>query len=116
VLDPGSPAVRDYVTGVIEDVLTRYDIDGLHFDDYFYPPAAPLGIIPYNDDTTYAADPRGFTDRGDWRRDNVNLLIKRLSETVNTLKPWIKFGISPTGIYRNSTNPEIGSNTRGLVH
>jgi uncharacterized lipoprotein YddW (UPF0748 family) len=46
----------------------------------------------------------------------VNLLIKRLSETVNTLKPWIKFGISPTGIYRNSTNPEIGSNTRGLVH
>jgi uncharacterized lipoprotein YddW (UPF0748 family) len=116
VLDPGIPAVRDYVTAVIEDVLTRYDIDGLHFDDYFYPPAAPLGTIPYNDDATYAADPRGFTDRGDWRRDNVSLLIKRLSETVNTLKPWIKFGISPTGIYRNSTNPEIGSNTRGLEH
>jgi uncharacterized lipoprotein YddW (UPF0748 family) len=116
VLDPGIPAVRDYVTAVIEVVLTRYDIDDLHFDDYFYPPAAPLGTIPYNDDATYAADPRGFTDRGDWRRDHVNLLIKRLSETVNTLKPWIKFGISPTGIYRNSTNPDIGSNTRGLEH
>ena len=116
VLDPGIPAVRDYVMGVIEDVVSRYDLDGLHFDDYFYPPAAPLGTIPYNDDATYAADPRGFTDRGDWRRDNVNLLVKRVHETVKTLKPWVKFGISPTGIYRNSTNPEIGTNTRGLEH
>mgnify|MGYP001165978178 FL=1 len=116
VLDPGIPAVRDYIVGVICDILKRYDIDGIHFDDYFYPPAAGAGVTPYNDDSSYAADPRGFTDRGDWRRDNVNLLIKRVYDSVKSIKPWVQFGVSPSGIYRNSTNPDIGSNTSGLQH
>lgn len=116
VLNPGLPAVRDYITGVIEDILQRYDVDGIHFDDYFYPPAAPAGTLPYNDDAAYLADPRGFANRGDWRRDNVNLLVQRVYDRVKTLKPWVKFGVSPTGIYRNSTDPAIGSNTRGLEH
>lgn len=116
VLDPGIPAVRDYIVGVITDILRRYDVDGIHFDDYFYPPAAGAGVTPYNDDSSYAADPRGFTDRGDWRRDNVNLLIKRVYDSVKAIKPWVQFGVSPSGIYRNSTNPDIGSNTSGLQH
>jgi uncharacterized lipoprotein YddW (UPF0748 family) len=110
ILDPGIPAVRDYVTGVVADIVNRYDVDGIHFDDYFYPNAA------FNDDATYAADPRGFTNRADWRRDNVNLLIKRVNETVANLKPWVKFGVSPSGIYRNSSNPAIGTPTTGLEH
>lgn len=105
ILNPGLPEVRDYLTDVIMDVLTRYDIDGIHFDDYFY----PNGVI--RDTATYQSDTRGFTSIADWRRDNVNLLIKRVNDSINNIKPWVKFGVSPTGIYRSSTNPEIGSNT-----
>ncbi|GGK87920.1 hypothetical protein GCM10011405_39610 [Rufibacter glacialis] len=109
-LDPGLPAVRDHIMTVIADIVKRYDVDGIHFDDYFYPNAA------FNDDATYAAHPRGITDRADWRRDNVNLLIQRVHDTINLIKPWVKFGVSPSGIYRNSTNPAIGTSTSGLQH
>jgi uncharacterized lipoprotein YddW (UPF0748 family) len=110
ILDPGIPEVRNYVNSVIADIVQRYDVDGIHFDDYFYPNAT------FNDDATYNADPRGISDRGDWRRDNVNLLIQQVSSTIAGLKPWVKFGVSPSGIYRNSTNPAIGTNTSGLQH
>lgn len=116
VLDPGLPAVRDHITSVIADILHRYDVNGIHFDDYFYPPAAPAGTTPFNDDSSFAADPRGFSSRADWRRDNINLLIRRVYDSVKSIKPWVKFGVSPSGIYRNSTNPEIGSPTSGLEH
>jgi uncharacterized lipoprotein YddW (UPF0748 family) len=104
-LNPGIPAVRDYILTVINDILQRYDVDGIHFDDYFYPPAG------FNDDASFNADPRGFTVRADWRRDNVNLLIQRVYQSILTTKPWVKFGVSPSGIYRSSTDPSIGSNT-----
>ncbi|MBO9151968.1 family 10 glycosylhydrolase [Chitinophaga sp. GCM10012297] len=116
VLDPGLPEVRDHIMNVIADIVTRYDVDGIHFDDYFYPPAAPAGTTPYNDDSTFAAYPRGFTVKADWRRDNVNLLIQRVYDSIRTIKPWVKFGVSPSGIYRNSTNPAIGTPTSGLEH
>ena len=116
VLDPGLQAVREYILSVITDIVNRYDVDGIHFDDYFYPPAAPAGTTPYNDDASFASDPRGFTNRADWRRDNVNLLIKKVNDTIIHLKPWVKFGVSPSGIYRNSTNPAIGTPTSGLEH
>lgn len=109
ILNPGLPEVRDHVTNVIVDIVKRYDVDGIHFDDYFYPTGTVL------DDATYNADPRGFpatvAGRADWRRDNVNLLIKRVSDSINVLKPWVKFGVSPSGIYRSSTDPAIGSPT-----
>jgi uncharacterized lipoprotein YddW (UPF0748 family) len=114
ILNPGLQQVRDHVLRVIADIVTRYDVDGVHFDDYFYH-APSTTVPPYNDDATYAADPRGFANttagRADWRRDNVNMLIKRVYDTVRLLKPWVKFGVSPSGIYRSSTNPAIGSNT-----
>ncbi|WP_205500091.1 family 10 glycosylhydrolase [Rufibacter psychrotolerans] len=109
-LDPGLPQVRNHIMTVIADIVQRYDVDGIHFDDYFYPNAV------FNDDATFNAHSRGFTDRADWRRDNVNLLIKRVNDTINHLKPWVKFGVSPSGIYRNSTNPALGTNTSGLQH
>ncbi len=116
VLDPGLPQVRDYITTVVDDIVTRYDVDGIHFDDYFYPPAAPAGTTPYNDSASFAADPRGFAVKADWRRDNVSLLIKRIYDSIRSIKPWVKFGVSPSGIYRNSTNPAIGTPTSGLEH
>jgi len=118
ILNPGLPQVRDYITSVVVDIVTRYDVDGIHFDDYFYPQPATGASV--NDNAAYEADPRGFPNttagRADWRRDNVNLLIKRVNDTIKALKPWVKFGVSPTGIYRNSTNPAIGTPTSGLEH
>lgn len=96
LLDPGKQAVRDYVVSVIMDVVRRYDIDGVHFDDYFYESS-----ITTQDDKTFASEPRGFTDKGDWRRDNVNRLVKQINDSVSSVKPYIKWGISPRGIYRN---------------
>ena len=112
ILNPGLPEVQSYVNSVIADVVSRYDVDGIHFDDYFY----PSGISLASDAATYNADPRGFTTRADWRRDNVNRFIEQVAATINDIKPWVKFGVSPSGIYRNSTNPAIGSATAGLQH
>ncbi|QHL87271.1 family 10 glycosylhydrolase [Nibribacter ruber] len=109
-LNPGLRDVRNYIQTVIQDIVQRYDVDGIHFDDYFYPSGS------FNDDAAYAADPRGFQNRADWRRDNVNLLIKQTDATIKHVKPWVKFGISPSGIYRNSLNPAIGTPTAGLEH
>ena len=118
ILNPGLAQVRNYITSVVVDIVNRYDVDGIHFDDYFYP--QPTTGTSVNDDAAYAADPRGFPNttagRADWRRDNVNLLIKRVNDTIKALKPWMKFGVSPSGIYRNSTNPAIGTPTSGLEH
>jgi len=98
-LDPGLPMVRDYVTNVIMDVVNRYDIDGVHFDDYFYP--YPPEAITNEDATTFAQYPRGFSYIHDWRRDNVNIFVQQLQDTINQIKPYIKWGISPFGIWQN---------------
>lgn len=116
ILDPALPAVREYVTSVITDIVHRYDVDGIHFDDYFYPSPPAAGTAPINDSASFADYPRGFTVKADWRRDNVNLLIERVYDSIKNIKPWVKFGVSPSGIYRNSTNPAIGSATSGLEH
>ncbi len=106
LLDPGVPDVRDYVTTVIMDVVTRYDVDGIHFDDYFY--VYPNGDADFpgitnQDDATFAEYNRGFTNRAAWRRDNVNLLVEQVYDSINTVKPWVKFGISPFGIWKSGT-------------
>jgi uncharacterized lipoprotein YddW (UPF0748 family) len=99
MLDPGLPLVRAYVTSVVMDVVNRYDVDGVHFDDYFYP--YPPDQITTQDNATFANYSRGFTNRGDWRRDNVNLLVKMIHDSIQVVKPFVKFGISPFGIWRN---------------
>ena len=99
-MDPGSEVVRERTRSVIIDVVERYDVDGIHFDDYFYP--YPDGS-PFPDDRTYQAylDGGGTMSRDDWRRDNVNQLVREVSEAITSLKPEVRFGISPFGIYRS---------------
>lgn len=111
IFDPGLPENRDYICQVACDIVARYDVDGLHMDDYFYPyPVAGLAIP---DDASYALYGNNM-DRGDWRRQNVNLFMKQMHESLLAVKPWIKFGVSPFGIYRNSRNDPDGSATNGI--
>ena len=112
ILNPGIPENRDYICMVAKDIVTRYDVDGIHMDDYFYPYPAAGQQIP--DDVQFRQYPNGFSNRGDWRRNNVNLFIRQFYETVHQAKPWVKVGISPFGIYRNKRSADIGSQTNGL--
>ena len=113
MLDPALPEVREYVTQVILDVVQKYDIDAVHFDDYFYP--YPVTGVTLNDDASFSAYSRGFSNRADWRRDNINLLVKMVNENIKKIKPWVKFGISPFGIWKNKTASQPdASETKGL--
>lgn len=99
LLNPALQEAADYTCQVAADIVSRYDIDGFHIDDYFYPYPVAGKQIP--DQQMYAANPRGFRNIGDWRRDNVSRFVKQLGETIHRVKPWVKFGVSPFGIYRN---------------
>jgi uncharacterized lipoprotein YddW (UPF0748 family) len=99
MLDPGIPDVRAYVVSVIMDVVRRYDIDGVHWDDYFY----PYGGIANEDSASWRLYNRGFTDKASWRRDNVNLLVRTVHDSIQAVKSNVKFGISPFGIWKNGT-------------
>ena len=115
ILNPGIPAVRDYVLSVVMDVLRRYDVDGIHYDDYFYPyPGAGGSNTRFNDNATFSTYARGFSNQNDWRRDNINLFIQRSYDSIKTIKPWVKFGVSPFGIWQNQRSDAAGSATNGL--
>ncbi|MEA2076941.1 MAG: family 10 glycosylhydrolase [Candidatus Marinimicrobia bacterium] len=96
ILDPGQEKVRNYIRRVFMDIVTRYDIDGIHMDDYFYPYSGIVG----EDSLTFEKENRGIEDIHDWRRDNINLLVQTVSDSIDEIKPWVKWGISPFGIYR----------------
>jgi uncharacterized lipoprotein YddW (UPF0748 family) len=111
--DPGNPQVRKFVIDAIMDAVTRYDLDGVHFDDYFYP--YPGSGKPFKDDASFAAHGSSATSRAAWRRANVDALIQELAGRINATKPWVQFGVSPFAVWRNaSTDPE-GSATRAGV-
>ena len=114
--NPTEPSAREHTVKVVADIVTRYDIEAVHFDDYFYP--YPIEGEKFNDDRSFNkyAKEQGFSDRGDWRRYNVELLIKELNDTIKSIKPWVRFGISPFGIHRNKkdTPDGSGSDTNGL--
>lgn len=110
--DPALPESRRHICMVISDIVSRYDVDAIHMDDYFYPYPAKGEDFP--DDASFARYGGGFTNKADWRRSNVNVLIKKIHETVREIKPWVKFGISPFGIYRNESSDPLGSKTKGL--
>ena len=97
ILNPGLQEVRDYVTNVIMDIVKNYDVDGVHFDDYFY----PYSGITNEDANTFKDYPRGFSNIGDWRRDNINIFVKEVYDSIQVAKPYVKFGISPFGIWKN---------------
>ena len=112
IMNPALEENRIYICNVVADILRRYDVDGLHIDDYFYPYPAAGQTIP--DAKQYSEMSNGINNIGDWRRYNVNLFIKQLHDTISNVKPWVKFGVSPFGIYRNKKSSPIGSNTNGL--
>ena len=110
--DPALPESRRHICMVVSDIVLRYDVDGIHIDDYFYP--YPIKGKDFPDDASFARFGGGFSNKGDWRRSNVNVLIKKLHETIREIKPWVKFGVSPFGIYRNESSDPLGSKTKGL--
>ena len=107
--DPGLDATREWICTIVQDIVYRYDIQAIHMDDYFYP--YPQGKQALPDEATFAKYPRGFTDIRDWRRDNVNLAIQAISETIRECKPEVQFGISPFGVWRNASVDSTGSAT-----
>jgi len=101
ILNPGLQDVRNYVKNVIMYIVNKYDIDGIHFDDYFYP--YPQSGYVFNDAAAFASDPRGFTNLDDWRRDNVNIFISMVHDSIKAAKSYVKFGVSPFGIWKSGT-------------
>lgn len=109
--DPAYEANRDHIVRVVEDIIERYDVDGIHFDDYFYP--YPVKGQKIQDDASYAKHGNGKA-RDDWRRANVDKLIEKIHHKIREKKPWVRFGISPFGIWRNVSSDKEGSETSGL--
>jgi glycosyl hydrolase family 10 len=110
--NPGVPEARKFCQAVILDAITKYDIDAVHFDDYFYP--YPVAGEVFHDEAQYAQYGAGRS-LADWRRDNINALITELGSAIKTAKPWVKFGVSPFGVWMNQTNDARGSATQAGV-
>ncbi|SHH06164.1 Uncharacterized lipoprotein YddW, UPF0748 family [Flavobacterium fluvii] len=106
--DPGLPEVQNHLTNVVEEVVQKYDIDAIHFDDYFYPYKVPGET--FNDRASFSKYGNGLKLE-DWRRANVDSLVKRVSHTIKECKPWVQFGISPFGVWRNKSVDPKGSDT-----
>jgi uncharacterized lipoprotein YddW (UPF0748 family) len=109
--NPGIPEVRRFVEDAMLDAVLRYDVDGAHFDDYFYP--YPVAGAELPDADTFARYGAGFADIGDWRRHNIDLLVQEMQHRIHRHKPWVKFGVSPFGIWRNAAADPLGSDTGG---
>ncbi|HBD79515.1 MAG TPA: hypothetical protein DC039_02515, partial [Leclercia adecarboxylata] len=112
VLDPGIPEARDWITSIVAEVVSRYPVDGVQFDDYFYT-ETPGSML--NDSQTYRQYGQGFDSKADWRRDNTQKLIAQVSRTIKQLNPNVEFGVSPAGVWRNRSHDPAGSDTRGAA-
>lgn len=113
LFDPGLPEVREYISKVVFDLANRYHIDGIHFDDYFYP--YPKKDEKLKDDNTYWKYRKGYRNKNEWRRDNINKLIETIYEGLKAQRPEVKFGISPSAVWRNIYDSPLGSFTRAGV-
>lgn len=112
VLDPGIPQARDWITSIIAEVVARYPVDGVQFDDYFYTESAGSTL---NDKATFKQYGQDFSAKADWRRHNTQLLIEQVSRTIKQLNPNVEFGVSPAGVWRNRSHDPAGSETRGAA-
>ncbi len=110
IMNPGLPEVRAHVNQIVAEIVTKYDVDGIHFDDYFYPYKIAGQSFP--DAATFQQYNNGFTNLEDWRRNNVDLLIYNLAKTIKAIKPRVQFGISPFGVWRNNAKDPEGSATQ----
>ena len=107
----GLPEVRDYIASVVVNIVRNYDVDGIHFDDYFYP--YKVAGEELNDRDTFRKYSAGFKTIEDWRRNNIDLLIRQIAKEIKKEKSWVVFGISPFGVWRNKSDSPEGSATRG---
>ena len=105
IYNPGLPEVRQYIVDTVKEIVTNYNVDGIHFDDYFY----RSGI---DDDKAYKMYGNGMS-KDDWRRENVNTLLQEVKSCIKSIKPNVKFGVSPSGIWKNKSSDSTGSDTRG---
>lgn len=106
--NPGLPEVRKHIVDTVSEVVRNYNVDGIHFDDYFYRDGM-------DDDNTYKKYGNGL-NKGDWRRENVNTLLREVKSAIKSIKPNVEFGVSPSGIWRNKSSDPTGSDTRGFEH
>lgn len=106
--DPGKPEARQLIVLGIAEIIENYDVDGIHFDDYFYPDEN------FNDKATYDRYKKPGMSIGDWRRENVNILVRDVHKIIRLSKKNISFGISPFGIWANKSSNPRGSDTQGL--
>jgi uncharacterized lipoprotein YddW (UPF0748 family) len=106
--DPAYPETREFLVDVIEDLVVDYDLDGIHFDDYFYPNS------DFEDSISFSLHNRGYAqeDKMAWRRENVDMVIEMLRDRIKSLKPYVKFGISPYAVWRNLREDPRGSDTK----
>lgn len=110
--NPGNKEGQQWVVNVIRDIVSRYDVDAIHMDDYFYPYKIPGKEFP--DQASYIKDTRGL-NKEDWRRSNVDSIILHIATAIKETKPWVKFGISPFGVWRNNDKDPEGSPTKAGV-
>ncbi|MET7493945.1 family 10 glycosylhydrolase [Streptomyces sp900116325] len=111
--NPGLPEVRRFVQDAMLDAVRRYDIDAVHWDDYFYP--YPVAGQVFDDDATYAKYGADFPDKAAWRRDNTDKLVRETAERIKKIKKNVQFGISPFGVWRNAATDPLGSDTKAGV-
>lgn len=112
VLDPGIPQVRDWITQVVTEVVARYPVDGVQFDDYFYTETADSRL---NDSLSWQRYGQGFATKADWRRHNTQQLIAQVSRAIKQTRAQAEFGVSPAGVWRNRSFDPAGSDTRGAA-
>ncbi|MFI1174447.1 glycoside hydrolase family 10 protein [Streptomyces melanogenes] len=111
--NPGLPEVRRFVQDAMLDAVARYDVDAVHWDDYFYP--YPVAGQTFNDDEAYARYGGGFPDRAAWRRDNIDRLVRETAARIKQIRRRVKFGISPFAVWRNAATDPLGSPTTAGV-
>ncbi|MEW2250286.1 family 10 glycosylhydrolase [Streptomyces sp. NPDC006975] len=111
--NPGLPEVRTFVEDAMLDAVRRYPLDGVHFDDYFYP--YPVAGQTFDDDEAYDTYGGGHPSRAAWRRHNIDSLIREMGARTKALRPTTRFGVSPFGVWRNSSTDARGSDTRAGV-
>lgn len=114
-INPGIPAARAHIIEAIMEVVGGYDIDGVHLDDYFYP-TGETAKSKFNDDATFKLyNPNKLSDKGDWRRSNINSFVQELGEAIHQAKPDVAYGISPFGVWRNKSSDLTGSDTKAGI-
>jgi uncharacterized lipoprotein YddW (UPF0748 family) len=110
-INPGIPEARQHIIDTVMEVVQNYEIDGVHLDDYFYPSDGN-----FDDELTYIANNTNpLLNKGDWRRNNINLFVEQLGKSIHSVKPNIRFGISPFGVWRNKAMDSTGSDTKASV-